>query len=107
MVTQDPHPTSPPTPSPPILNYLPAPQRRRWPLPFTIIALIAGGTYWRLADWNAYVDDPVRGPWPKFEMPLPWQIGESLVVGALFATATIGALALSRRLFVRRKQEDR
>jgi hypothetical protein len=62
---------------------------RRLSLVVFLIATSASGfLYWRWADWWAYVQDPIRGPWPKFVMPWWWQVGESLVVGS-----AVGALA--------------
>ena len=46
--------------------------------------------YWRCADWRAYVQDPVRGAWPKFMMPTWWQLAESLAIGTVMGSLVVG-----------------
>jgi hypothetical protein len=57
---------------------------------FLFSALVIAFLYWRLADWWAYVQDPVRGSWPKFIMPRWWQLAESLLVGAVVGGLVAG-----------------
>lgn len=49
-----------------------------------------GFLYWCAGDFYAYVDTGLER-YPKFEMPLAWQIGESAGVGAIAATFWSGS----------------
>ena len=79
----------------PILNYAsPTPNERRvtpnhalvtWRHGFTW--LVVSFIIWRSVDWWAYVQDPIK-PWPKFELPLWYQLSASLLLGVA-ATALI------------------
>lgn len=70
-------------------------------LPLLGVGALAGARYFRFADFYAYVG---TGPqrFPKFEMPLWWKIGKSVVVTAV-ATVAAGVFRMViRRLFKRR-----
>ncbi len=66
---------------------------------FAALAVVSGGVFWARsdeADWWAYVDDPVRGPWPKFKFHTPEQLVVSGVVGMLIAAPTTLAVFVVR-----------
>ena len=62
------------------------------------LATVVGVVYWSVTDFHAWVG---RGDeaWPKFELPLAWQIGESAFVGAFLSGAIIVLAPLIRRLW--------
>lgn len=68
-----------------VLDY--AAVRKPW-FPWRLLLLVAassGAIYWRLADWWAYVDEGNGKQWPKFELPIWWQVIESSMVGIAVA----------------------
>ena len=69
------------------------PRRRPYLFVFLLATVVAAYVYRQWADWWAYVQDPIRGPWPKFVLPWWWQLGVSLVVGSA-AGGLVLALAL-------------
>jgi hypothetical protein len=75
-----------------VLEYATPPVIRRFPwrrcLLFMLIACVVAVVYWLRADWWAYVDEGNGKRWPKFELPLWFQLAVSAVVG-LTASATI------------------
>jgi hypothetical protein len=69
---------------------------RRWVLMLEFATLIAVIYWWR-ADWWAYVDEGNGRRWPKFRMPLWWQVIESCVVGIVASVAVVIGWRVLRR----------
>jgi hypothetical protein len=66
---------------------------------FAVLAVVSGAVYWGRSDetdWWALVDDPERGPWPKFKFQWPEQLVVSGCVGGLFAAPVTAAVFLVR-----------
>jgi hypothetical protein len=72
------------------LGYETRQPRRGGIIPLLFVGAVAGALYFRFADFHAYVDTGQQR-WPKFEMPLWWQIGESCIV-AVFVALAAGSL---------------
>ena len=73
--------------------------RKHWLwLVFLAVALPSGLVFWHHDDWWYYVEDSVRGRWPKFQAP-PWeQLLISSFVGIFFGGVAVGIVVLVRRI---------
>jgi hypothetical protein len=76
---------------------------------FVATATVASFVFWQQADWWYYVQDPIRGPWPKFQAP-PWeQYAVSTTVGTVTGGLVTGIAALVwgvARQFTSREEVD-
>jgi hypothetical protein len=63
---------------------------------FLVAAVVGSLVFWWQADWWYYVQDPVRGPWPKFKAPAWEQFVVSCVVGTVCGAVVVGAVSLFR-----------
>jgi hypothetical protein len=74
-------------------------RNRPYRLVFLAAFTVSGLTYWWNADWWVYAQD--NPPWPKFEMPVWWQILKSSTVGLVAAIPVMVVVRLGCSLVAR------